>query len=358
MPSASSYTNKIRFSASVKNTKAQLPGGIGNLTQGSISGCGLDVDYSLIDYIENCGCEKKRLDIEYEEFPPPITGNIPGNIYTIVGTGVTGYSGDGGPAYRAQITIPFGIAFGPDGLLYFADLANQRIRKVLANGNITTVAGNGQPGDFGDGGPALSAQFRRPFAIAFGPDGLLYIADTNNHRIRKVLANGDITTVAGDGEQGDFGDGGPALSAKMRFPYSIAFGPDGSLYIADHDNRRIRKVSTSGVISTVVGTGSSEFYGDGGPAIQAQISNPFGIAFGPDGLLYISDTYNHRIRKVLANGNITTIAGNGEQGYSGDGDTAIEARIYRPAGISFASDGSLYFSDSSNYRIRKVVLST
>jgi RHS repeat-associated protein len=281
-------------------------------------------------------------------------------IETVAGTGDYGYSGDGGPATAAGLASPRGIALGPDGSLYIADLANHRIRRVGPDGIITTVAGTGSSGYSGDGGPATAARLNYPFGIALGPDGSLYIADTYNKRIRRVGPDGIITTVAGTGVWGYSGDGGPATAAGLASPRGIALGPDGSLYIADLANDRIRRVGQDGIITTVAGKGGYGYYGasgysgDGGPATAARLNYPFGIALGPDGSLYIADHYNHRIRRVGQDGIITTVAGTGSSGYSGDGGLATAAQLYFPYGIAFGPDGSLYIADHGNHRIRRV----
>ncbi|MGH8576907.1 MAG: RHS repeat-associated core domain-containing protein, partial [Gammaproteobacteria bacterium] len=222
-------------------------------------------------------------------------------ITTVAGTDVCCHGGDGGPATQATLSRPRAIAVGADGTLYIADTESHRIRRVAPDGVITTVAGTGQRGYDGDGGPAAKAKLYYPYGIALGPDGGLYIADTYNQRIRRVGADGVITTVTGTGQGGYGGDGGPAAQAKLYYPYGIAVGADASLYIADFSNYRIRRVGgADGIITTVAGTGGDEegYSGDGGPAAQATLSYPFGIAVGPDGNLYIADTSNHRIRRV------------------------------------------------------------
>src|SRR5262249_8824576 len=212
------------------------------------------------------------------------------------GNGSYGFSGDGGPATQAQLGFPAKVAVAPDGSLYIADLLN--IRRVGPDGLITTAAGNGTFGYSGDGGPALQAQLRFPIGVAVAPDGSLYIADTYNNRIRRVAPDGLITTVAGNGTNGSGGDGGPAIQAQLNEPFGIAVGPDGSLYIAERQNSRIRRVSPDGIITTIVGDGTFGYSGDSGPAFQAHLDSPYDVAIGPDGSLYIADVGNNRIRRV------------------------------------------------------------
>ena len=275
-----------------------------------------------------------------------------GIITTVAGNGIKGFSGDGGPASQAHLADPYGITVGPDGSLYIADTSNQRIRRVGPDGIITTVAGNGIQGFSGDGGPATQAAFSPSAAVATAPDGSLYIADTGNQRIRRVGPDGIITTVAGDGIQGFSGDGGPASQARLADPYGITVGPDGSLYIADRSNNRIRRVGSDGIISTAAGNGNGGFGGDGGPAIQAALYHPYGVAVAPEGSLYIADTANLRIRRLEADGIITSVAGNGNYSFDGDGGPATQAALASPTGIAVAPDGSLYIADVFNHRIR------
>jgi RHS repeat-associated protein len=264
-----------------------------------------------------------------------------------------GYSGDGGPATQAKLGHPNGTALGSDGSLYIADTDNHVIRRVASDGIITTVAGN-QHGFSGDGGPATQASLSFPRRITMGADGSLYIADTGNNRIRRVSPDGIITTVAGNGLKGYSGDGGPASQARLFEPFDMASSPDGNLYIADTQNNRIRRVSPDGIITTVAGNGLRGYSGDGGPASQARLARPWGVSFGPDGSLYIADTENHRIRRVLHNGAITTVAGNGVAGFNGDGGSATQTRLSIPYGMAFDSDGNLYIADTGNNRIRRV----
>jgi RHS repeat-associated protein len=276
-----------------------------------------------------------------------------GIIHAFAGNGTGGYSGDGRPAIKAELSFPFGLAIGPDGSLYIADTDNHVIRKVTPDGTISTVAGGG-PCCFGDGGPATAAFLNEPNGVAVGPDNSLYIADSYDNRIREVTPDGIINTIAGNGTGSYGGDGGPATAASLSEPGAVAVGPDGSLYIADTLNDRIRKVTPDGTISTVAGDGTCKCLGDGGPAIAASLSRPGGIAVGPDGSLYISDTQDNRVREVTSDGAINTIAGTGTQGYSGDGAPATAANLNNPEGVAVGTDGSIYIADSGNSVIRKV----
>ena len=251
-------------------------------------------------------------------------------IDTVAGCGVEGYSGDDGTAVHAQIASPHGTALDQHGNIYIADLKNDRIRMVDAStGTITTVAGAGEHGYSGDGGPATEAMLASPIAVTVSGNGDLYIADHRNSRIRMVDATtGIITTVAGVGEQGFLGDGGPATLAAISLPRDVALDAEGNLYIADGANNRIRKVDSNGTITTVVGTGRTEFSDDGDPAHKASLSMPYSIALDPAGNLFIVDTGSYRVRRIDAStGVITTVAGNGSYGFSGDGGPAIDATL-------------------------------
>ncbi len=277
-----------------------------------------------------------------------------GTITTVAGTGTAGFSGDNGPATSANLYNPTGVAVDGSGNLYIADRANQRIRKVAAGGTITTVAGNGTAGFSGDNGPATSASLSNPYGVAVDSSGNLYIADSSNQRIRKVAAGGTITTVAGSGTQGFGGDNGPATSASFSNPFGVAVDSSGNLYIADYTNQRIRKVSVGGTITTVAGNGAGGFSGDNGPATSASLHSPYGVGVDSSGNLYIADLNNSRIRKVSAGGTITTVAGNGFSGSSGDNGPATSASLYNPFGVALDNGGNLYIADQSNNRIRKV----
>jgi hypothetical protein len=277
-----------------------------------------------------------------------------GTITAFAGTGSSGYSGDGGSAAAAKLRYPLGAAVDGSGTVYIADTNNHCIRKVSAVGIITTVAGTGDSGYSGDNGPATSAELYYPAAVVLDGTGGFYIADRYNHRIRKVAANGIITTVAGTGNSGYSGDNGPASAAEIDSPYGIALDKNGSVYIADSRNERIRKVDTAGIITTVAGNGSAGYAGDNGPAVSAKLSNPLGVAVDDKGTLYIADCNNDRIRKVDAAGTITTLAGTGSSGYSGDNGPAASAQLNDPHGIAVDSRGSVYFADVRNEVIRRV----
>ncbi|PYN29993.1 MAG: hypothetical protein DMD98_19795 [Candidatus Rokuibacteriota bacterium] len=248
-------------------------------------------------------------------------------VAAVAGNGTPGFSGDGGPATQARLRGPFGVAVAPDGSIYIADTDNNRVRRVGLDGVITTVAGRGGATFGGDGGPATQAFLRGPTGVMVAPSGGFYIVDAGNSRIRRVGPDGIIVTVAGNAGFGFNGDGIPATQASLRLPLGAAVAPDDTLYIADTFNSRIRRVGPDGIIITVAGNGTPGFSGDGGPAAQASLSSPQAVAVAPDGSLYIADTSNNRIRRVGPDGIITTVAGNGTPGFSGDGGPATSAGV-------------------------------
>lgn len=285
-----------------------------------------------------------------------------GTITTFAGTGAFAFAGDGGPAARASVFNPNGVAADGQGNVYIADSTNNRVRKVNASGTISTVAGTGSPTFSGDGGPAASAALQTPMALAVDASGNLYIADSANNRVRKVNAAGAISTVAGGAIlPGYSGDGGQAVGAGLFLPGGIAVDTSGNLFIADIGNNRIRKVSAGGVITTVTGNGTKGFSGDGGPATAAQL-NLFGahagVAVDSAGNLYIADIANHRVRKVDGAGVITTVAGNGIAGFSGDGGPAVNAGLNNPTDVAVDAAGNWYIADTTNHRVRKVTVSS
>jgi hypothetical protein len=279
-----------------------------------------------------------------------------GIITTVAGNGVAGYSGDGGAATNAELSFPSGVSIDGAGDLYIADQGNNRIRAVTPDGTILTIAGNGTAGYSGDGGAATNAELSFPSGVAIDGAGNLYIADSQNNRIRKVAAGvltPTITTVAGNGTAGYAGDGGGASSAELSYPYGLAFDATGNLYIADSGNSVVRKVATNSTITTVAGNGTEGYSGDGGAATSAELDAPISVTIDGVGNLYIADNGNNRIRKV-ASGKISTIAGNGTAGYSGDGGAATSAELDYPAGVAIDGTNNLYIADNANHVVRKV----
>ena len=329
-------------------------------------------------------------------------------VDTFAGTGQAGHSGDGGPATSARVNNPFGVVRGPDGAIWFCEYDGHVVRRVAADGTISTVAGSGKAG-YADGAAARAA-FHKPHEIRFDAKGDLYVADMMNHAIRRIdLKTGTVTTFAGTGSAGYGGDGGPAAEANLRQPHSIQFGPDGDLYICDIGNHVIRRVDRTGTISTfagtgkagptpdgapirgtplngprsldfdsqgrlwlatregnqvfrfengkihhVAGTGRKGFTGHGGPAREATLSGPKGIAVAPNGDVLLVDTESHTIRKIDAKtGRLELVIGTGEKGDGPDGPAAA-CRLARPHGIWADADGTLFVGDSENHRIRRL----
>ncbi|TLS74950.1 HYR domain-containing protein [Mariprofundus erugo] len=268
-----------------------------------------------------------------------------GDITTVAGTGGNASTGDGGPATSAQLMGPADVVVDAAGNLYISEFYGNKIRKVDTSGNISTVAGTGIRGGAGDGGAATAAQLTFPYGLAVDASGNLYGADRENHRIRKVNALGQISTVAGIGYAGYSGDGGPATAARVSHPEDVAVDGAGNIYIADMNNRRIRKVDVAGNISTLAGDGTDGFSGDGGPATSAQLMAPFAVTVDAVGNIYFADTYNRRVRKIDVAGNISTVAGDGTYGYSGDGGLATSAQLSVPLALAVDAAGSLFISD-------------
>jgi streptogramin lyase len=334
-------------------------------------------------------------------------------VTTFAGTGEAGYSGDGGAATNARLDNPYGIARGPDGGLYICDMNNHVVRRVSPDGTISTVAGTGKRGYTGDGGPATRAQLNEPYEIRFDSKGNLFFVERLNHVVRRVnTIDRTISTVAGTGEKGFSGDGGLATKAKLSEPHSLEFDKSENLYVCDIGNHRIRKVDLqTGLISTfagtgeqratpdgaaiqgtplygpralsfdkdgnlwlalregnavykvdmrkqtfyhVAGTGKQGFTGNGGPAKQATLSGPKGLSVGPDGNIYLADTESHSIRMIdLTKKTIELVAGTGESGDGPEGDP-LACKLARPHGIFVDSDGSIFVGDSEANRVRKI----
>ena len=276
-----------------------------------------------------------------------------GKITTAIGDGNPGFVGDGGPPNKVEMNQPTGVAVDSSGNIYFVDSLNYRIRK-LAGGNVTTIAGNGQISHSGDGLQGTLAQLNAPQGVAVDSAGNFYIADSANNVVRRVDTKGVITNFAGNGSAGNGGDGGAATGAQLNTPEDLAVDPAGNLYIADSRNNKVRKVAPNGTISTFAGSGTAGSGGDGGAAGSATLNLPFGIAADTAGNIYITEFLGNRVRKVTPDGTISTVAGNGTSGYSGDGGSATAAMLNGPQDVAADSSGNIYIADANNNRVRQV----
>ncbi len=280
--------------------------------------------------------------------------DIDGTISTVTGDGTANFAGDGLDATLAEVNAPYGLAIDPLGRVVIADTFDQRIRRIELDGTIDTIAGDGTPNYFGDGGPATQAELQFPVGLAFDAAGRLFVADVVNERIRRIDLDGTISTAAGTGDIGYAGDGGAAAAAMFDSPLGVAVDAQGRLVVDDTRNERVRRVDTTGVIATVAGTGGFGLGGDGGAATSAELANPFGVAVDTAGRGYIADTFHHRIRRVELDGTIVTIAGDGISGYAGDGGPATQAELASPDGVAIDAMGRVYIADTYNQRIRRI----
>ena len=280
-------------------------------------------------------------------------------IRTLAGNGTKGFAGDGGPATQSQVNNPYGLVRGPDGALYFCDVDNQRVRKISPDGTISTVAGTGEKGYSGDGGPAVRAKLSEPYEVRFDAAGNLFFVERLNAVVRKVdLKSGVISTVAGTGQEGFGGDGGPATQALMKQPHSIVFDRAGDLYICDISNNRVRKVAMkTGIISTFGGTGEKKPTPDGAPIAGTPLNGPRALDIDRDGNLWLALREGNAIYKLdLSTGRLQHAAGTGKSGFTGNGGPAKEATLSGPKGISLGPDGDVYFADTESHTIRKIAL--
>jgi DNA-binding beta-propeller fold protein YncE len=286
----------------------------------------------------------------------------PKRITTIAGTGVAGFSGDGGAGTSGQLNNPYGLVIGPDGGLYFCDIDNHRVRRLdLKTHKLSTVAGNGEKGYSGDGGPALAASLNQPYEVRFDHAGNMFFVDMPNHVVQRVDAKTKvITTVAGTGAPGFSGDGGPATKAQLRQPHSIALDSHGGLLICDIGNHRIRRVDLStGMMSTYAGTSERKVPADGAPLAGAPLNGPRAIAIDPQGNLYVVLREGNSVYRIDPKaGVVTHVAGTGEKGHDGDGGPAKQAKLNGPKGVSWAPDNSLYIADTESHTIRRIDLKT
>ena len=280
-----------------------------------------------------------------------------GLIQTLAGDGLAGYNTDGVAATAAELNTPMGLAFDPSGNLLLSDTNNQRVREISA-GVISTFAGTGVAGTGQEGLTPVEMPLRGPRGVCTGRDGSVYIVDTDNHRVLVAPPAGVVTTFAGNGSPGDAGDGESARTAQLNLPSACALDGSGDMFIADTANHRIREVTPAGVIETVAGSGTAGYSGDGGAASAAALYAPSGVAVDGNGNLFIADTGNHAIRLVTPDGAIHTIAGQGTAGFSGDRGEGLAAFLNSPSGMLLDGAGDLYFADTGNNRVRRLVPET
>jgi hypothetical protein len=280
-----------------------------------------------------------------------------GTITRVAGTGTSGNTGDDGPATDAELATPAGVAVTADGGFLIADFTSHVVRKVSPGGTITRVAGTGTAGDTGDDGPATDAELTSPAGLAVTSDGGFLITDPGVHVVRRVSANGTITRVAGNGTAGDSGDDGPATDAELNGPIGIATTADGGFLVADASTQVVRKVSAAGNITRVAGTGTTGDTGDDGPAADAELSTPAGMAVTTDGGFFLADFANNVVRRVSASGTITRVAGTGTAGNTGDDGPARDAELSNPVWLALTGDGDLLVTDAGNHEVRRVALS-
>lgn len=310
----------------------------------ALSGLGLDRAGNLL-IADTANCRIRRV--------------ANGIITTVAGNGTCDFAGDGGPAISAELQYPRGVAMDAAGNLYIADTGNARVRKVGLDGIITTIAGDGNLNYSGDGGPAILSEFHDPWSIAIDAAGNLFVVDRSNQRVRKIGIDGNVNTVAGNGNQAWAGDGGPATAASLYVPDGVALDSAGNIYIVEAQSASVRKVNLQGIIQTVAGQGTAfGFGGDGGPATLALLNDPQGVAVDLAGNIFIADEDNQRIREVTPDGIIHTIAGTGKSNFSGDGGPSGNSTLYLPEGIVAAPGGTVYFVDSGNRRVRALTPTT
>ncbi|KAG2374042.1 hypothetical protein C9374_011121 [Naegleria lovaniensis] len=278
-----------------------------------------------------------------------------GTITTIAGNGTGGYNGDNQLATNARLNFPCGVFVSSNDEVYIADTHNHRIRKITKNGTITTIAGKGTKGYNGDNQLATNARLNYPNSVFVSSNDEVYVADTHNHSIRKIMKNGMITTIAGKRTKGYNGDNQLATNARLNFPCGVFVSSNDEVYVADTNNHRIRKIMKNGMITTIAGKGTGGYNGDNQLATNAQLNYPNSVFVSSNDEVYVADIHNHSIRKIMKNGMITTIAGNGTEGYNGDNQLATNAQLNRPNSVFVSSNDEVYIADTHNHSIRKIM---
>ncbi len=288
----------------------------------------------------------------------PLIGHAEWTVENIAGTGVRGFAGDGGRAATAVLNDPFGMARAPDGSLWFCEYGGHRLRRIARDGTISTVAGTGERGFSGDGGPALAARLDKPHELRFDADGDCYFTDMANHVIRRIeRRTGRISTVAGTGgKRGYAGDGGPATSALLGQPHSLQFGPDGHLYLCDTGNHVVRRVDgRTGIITTVAGTGVAGPTPDGAPVVGTPLRGPRAIDFDAQGRLWLATREGNQVFRIdLQDSRIHLVAGTGRPGFTGNGGPAREATLSGPKGLALDREGNVWLADTESHSIRRI----
>lgn len=284
--------------------------------------------------------------------------SIPGHVCAVAGTGELGFNRDGLPAAQTDLFLPSAVRRGPDDRIYLMDFNNQRLRVIDDDGLVKTVIGSGFHAIAETGVPADVTPLENPIDFRFDADGQLVFVSYHDPRVLVLGDDDTLHTIAGAddavvGVDGNEGDGGPATEALFIQLDGLALGPDGTIYVSDSLANRVRRIQ-GGIIETIAGTGEAAYSGDGGPGIDAAIRWPSAIELDPEGNLYIAETRNHVVRRLAANGTIDTIAGDGTAGFSGDGGPATEARLDQPYGLALDVDGSLYVADRGNFRVRRI----
>jgi sugar lactone lactonase YvrE len=277
--------------------------------------------------------------------------DLEGAAHAVAGTGLRGLPYEGDQAVGSNLGMPQGMFVDGSDRLYFADSKHYAVFRIDREGRLSWIAGSGRRGFKGDGGLAIEAEMNTPHDIQIDSWGNLYVADVNNHRIRKITPDGFIRTVAGTGEPGYSGDGGPAEAAQLNTPYGVFIDRDGRLLIADSSNHVVRRVDARGVITTIAGVGQAGYAGDGGPAQHAMFDSPQSLTMDATGRLYVGDEHNHVIRLIETDGLISTLAGSGEAGFAKDGQSAARASLNDPENVLVRDDASVLITDGDNARV-------
>jgi sugar lactone lactonase YvrE len=283
----------------------------------------------------------------------PCVDHVAGTICAVAGTGTLGYNGDGQDAIDTDLYAPTQIRRGPDGRIWLMDWNNFRLRAIEDDGSVVTIAGSGAHGFAAIGAPAVDSPLENPVDFAFDADGAPVFVSTHDPRVLRIEADGTIGLIAGTGYVGDLGDDGPAVDAWFDGLAGVAIGPAGEVYVADGQANRVRVVK-DGLVHAFAGTGTAGYAGDGGAATAAELRYPSGLAVAPDGSVYVADRMNHAIRRIAPDGTIATVAGRGVPADDGDGGPAVDAGLAQPDGVAVDDAGRVYVADRDNFRVRRI----